>query len=124
MHADNKAVALNFLKLVAHGNVDEGYEKYVDMDGKHHNVYFSAGFQQLKDAMKESHAKEPNKEFTPRTVICDGDLVAVHSHLKRSSDAPEIQVVHIFRFVDGKIVEMWDCGQEIPKNNPNTDGAF
>jgi predicted SnoaL-like aldol condensation-catalyzing enzyme len=94
------------------------------MTGKHHNVYFPAGFQHLKEAMKESHAKEPNKEFKPKTVLCDSDLVVVHSHLKRAADVPEIQVVHMFRITNGKIVEMWDCGQEIPKDNPNADGAF
>ncbi len=32
--------------------------------------------------------------------------------------------MHIFRLDDGKIVEMRDCGQAIPENSPNSDGAF
>lgn len=120
----NKEVAVTFLQLVASGHVDEGYESYVDMNGRHHNAYFPAGFEALKQAMKESHEKEPNKQFTPKHVLCDGDLVAVYSQLIRMADAPEIAVVHMFRIKDGKIVEMWDVGQEIPESNPNIDGAF
>ncbi len=37
---------------------------------------------------------------------------------------PGIAVVHLFRFQAGKIVEMWDCGQQLPADSPNTDGAF
>jgi predicted SnoaL-like aldol condensation-catalyzing enzyme len=33
-------------------------------------------------------------------------------------------VVHILRFEGGKIVEMWDVGQEIPKDSPNALGVF
>jgi hypothetical protein len=35
-----------------------------------------------------------------------------------------MSVVHMFRIRNGKIAEMWDCGQQIPKDSPNTDGAF
>lgn len=110
--------------MAAAGQVNEAYEMYVDMSGKHHNVYFPAGFAALKLAMIDSHSAEPNKTFTPINAICEGDLVAVHSRLIRQKDAPEISVVHILRVKNGKIVEMWDTGAEIPANSPNIDGAF
>ena len=124
MHEDTKDFALRFLTLAASGKVDEAYDKYVDMQGKHHNVFFPAGFSALKKAMKDSHAQEPNKQFTPQNVLCDGDLVAVHSRLIRARGGPEISVVHMFRIENGKIVEMWDTGMEVPLDSPNTDGAF
>jgi len=30
----------------------------------------------------------------------------------------------LFRFEDGKIVELWDFGQPVPAESPNTDGLF
>ena len=124
MSQDKKDIAVQFLTLAASGKVDEAYETYVDMNGKHHNVYFPTGFPALKEAMKEAHEQSPNKSFTPKTVLCEGDLVAVHSSVIRESDAPEISVVHMFRIESGKIVEMWDTGIEVPADSPNTDGAF
>jgi hypothetical protein len=32
--------------------------------------------------------------------------------------------VHILRFERGRIVEMWDLGQEIPEDSPNALGMF
>jgi predicted SnoaL-like aldol condensation-catalyzing enzyme len=119
-----KDIALAFLKTVTDGSIDEAYEKYVEMSGKHHNVYTPAGFTALKDGMQENETQMPNKKFTPKTVIADGELVAVHSHLVLKADMPDMSVVHMFRIRNGKIAEMWDCGQQIPKDSPNTDGAF
>ncbi|PIN74696.1 polyketide cyclase [Candidatus Woesearchaeota archaeon CG10_big_fil_rev_8_21_14_0_10_37_12] len=112
------------MQLVVKGKIDEAYKKYVDMTGKHHNVYFPKGFPVLQVAMKESHAELPNKKLIIKNILGDGDLVAVHSRLVRSKDELDISVVHLFRFKKGKIVEMWDTGQAIPSNCPNKDGAF
>jgi predicted SnoaL-like aldol condensation-catalyzing enzyme len=32
--------------------------------------------------------------------------------------------VHIFRFEQGRIVELWDLGQEVPESSPNQYGMF
>ena len=117
-----KNITVNFLKLVISGKIDEAYEKYVDMKGKHHNVYFPDGFSSLKDAMKENHKVFPNKLFEIKQSVAEDNMVAVHSHLRLGEK--QMTVVHIFRFENGKIIEMWDVGQEIPANNPNKDGAF
>ena len=137
----NKRAALLFLKMVIAGKIDEAYEKYVDMDGKHHNTYFAAGFPLLRDAMKENHVKFPKKKFTVNKVLADGDLVVTHSHLLFNPKEPGMSVVHMFRFgtarskskgsksskgsmEERRIVEMWDCGQLIPKDMQNKGGAF
>ena len=103
-----KQAAVEFLQLVVAGHIDEGYKRFVDMNGKHHNVFFPAGFGALKKAMAENHVELPNKQFTPINVIADGDFVAVHSHLVLQKSDQEMAVVHIFRFHGDKIVEMWD----------------
>jgi predicted SnoaL-like aldol condensation-catalyzing enzyme len=122
--ADNREAALGFLKLVIGGEIDEAYRTYVRAGGKQHNVYFAAGFAALREAMKENQVQFPNKRMTVKNVLSDGDLVAVHSHVELGDGEPGIIAVHLFRFEDGKIVEMWDCGQAIPAESPNVDGAF
>ncbi|HUI31186.1 MAG TPA: nuclear transport factor 2 family protein [Candidatus Acidoferrales bacterium] len=119
-----KHAAAEFLQLVIAGKFDEAYGKYVDMDGRHHNVFFQAGFTTLKKAMAENHVQFPDKKLTIKNIIGDDDLVAVHSHLMFKSGEKGMVVVHMFRFKDDKIVEMWDYGQVIPDDSPNKDGAF
>ena len=121
---DYKHMATHFLELVIANKIDEAYEKYVNMNGKHHNVYTPTGFDNLKKGMKENEARMPNKKFTIKNVICEGEMVAVYSHLKFKPDELGLSVVHIFRFKHNKIIEMWDCAQQIPKDSPNKDGAF
>ncbi|MEN9626346.1 MAG: hypothetical protein RL557_674 [archaeon] len=117
-------MALDFLQMIVEGNIDQAYEKYVDMSGKHHNAYFPAGFHSLKKAMKENHKQFPHKQLAMKHALADGDFVAVHSHVVLTPGEAGIAVVHLFRFDGGKIVEMWDCGQVLNKDSPNKDGAF
>jgi len=120
----HKERAMQFLQLVVAGRIDEAYERYVDMSGRHHNPSSAAGFPALKQAMVENHAAFPEKRITIRNVISDGNLVAVHSHVELDPGDKHIAVVHIFRFSGKRITEMWDIGQPLPGDAPNNDGAF
>ena len=94
-----KNIATDFLKLASSGKVREAYEKYVSLDFKHHNAYFKGDRQSLLEAMEEASVKSPNKSIEIVRVLEDGDLVATHSRVLRADqNAPEIAVVHIFRF--------------------------
>ena len=117
-------IATSFLRMCARGEVRDAYDRYVSQDFVHHNAWFAGDRESLLRAMEESAAKEPNKSFEVRQVIDGGDKVAVLSHLKRVDAGLEYAVVHIARIVDGKIVELWDLGQEIPKDSPNELGMF
>jgi len=118
----NKELAVDFLQLVVAGKIDEAYNKHVELSGKHHNAFFPAGFRALQQAMQEDHVQSPDKHITVVNVIAENDLVAVHSHLVRGAD--HMAVVHLFRCRNNKIVELWDCGQVLPPDSPNIDGAF
>jgi predicted SnoaL-like aldol condensation-catalyzing enzyme len=119
-----KESAVDFLQLVVAGSIDEAYESYVNMHGKHHNMYYSADFTSLKNGMIEDQAQFPSKRLMVKNVLGDGNLVAVHSNLILKPGEPGMAVVHIFRFDKGKIIEMWDVGQTIPLETPNRIGAF
>lgn len=120
----HKESAVDFLQLVIAGQIDEAYRNYVNMHGRHHNLYYTADFTALKRGMIENHAQFPDKRIMVKNVLGDGDLVAVHSNVIMKDGEPGISVVHIFRFEDGKIFEMWDVGQAIPANTRNQLGAF
>lgn len=120
----HKESAVDFLQLVVEGKIEEAYDNYINMHGKHHNVYYSAEFTSLKKGMIENHTQHPNNRLMVKNVLGEGDMVAVHSNIVTKAGEPGIAVVHLFRFEGGKIVEMWDVGQAIPLDTPNRFGAF
>lgn len=120
----NPEIATEFLAMTASGKVREAFERHVAQTFTHHNAYFPGDRESLLLAMEQSAASEPNKSFTVKQVIDTGDRVVVFSHLQRVQAGQEYAVVHILRFEDAMIVEMWDIGQEIPKDSLNALGVF
>jgi len=121
--SDRKQAAISFLKLASSGKLDEAYSN-VSQNFRHHNPYFRGNAESLKAGMAEAHQKFPDTTLEVQHVFEADDLVAVHSRVRHSPDTPEIAVVHIFRFEGDRIVEMWDVGQEAPKDSPNENGMF
>lgn len=119
-----KEIAKNFLKLAAKGHPHEAFRLYVGKDFKHHNTHFKGDGETLMLAMEESARTNPNKVFKIHHILADGDLVAVHSHLKQTPSDIGFAVVHILKFDSDKIVELWDLGQPIPKDSINENGMF
>ncbi|MFC5602820.1 ester cyclase [Sporosarcina koreensis] len=116
--------AVNFLQLIVAGEIDEAYAKYTSPELRHHNPYFPGDGESLKNAMKENDGKSPNKTLEVKQTIEEGERVMVYSHIKQNHEDLGAAVVHIFRFHEGKIVEMWDVGQPVPEESPNENGMF
>ena len=75
--------------------------------------------------MAEAHRKSPNKLIDVKRVFADGDFVITHSRVVRGDPSEQdVAVVHIFRFDDDKVVELWDVGQLLIRDSPNENGAF
>ncbi|MXO05409.1 ester cyclase [Flavobacterium sp. HBTb2-11-1] len=119
-----KEIAKNFLKLAAKGHSHEGFRLYVGKNFKHHNPHFKGDAETLMLAMEESARTNPNKVFKIHHILEDDKFVAVHSHLKQNSEDIGFAVVHILKFKDDKIVELWDLGQPVPKDSINENGMF
>jgi predicted SnoaL-like aldol condensation-catalyzing enzyme len=119
-----KQAAVEFLQLVVAGRIDEAYQKHVDMQGKHHNPDYPAGFPALKEAMIENHVQFPIKQITVKNVLGEGDLVAVHSQIVLRPGEPGLVAMHLFHFHGDRIIELWDCGHPVPADSPNKDGVF
>ena len=124
MANQNKDAAVSFLKMASSGNVREAYSKFVGPGFRHHNPYFEGSAETLMTAMQENARENPNNTLDVKRVIVEGDLVAVHSHVRQNPDDLGGAVVHLFRFEEGLIVELWDLGQPVPEESPNQYGMF
>jgi predicted SnoaL-like aldol condensation-catalyzing enzyme len=120
----HREIATAFLEMAVSGKVREAYRKYVGLNFRHHNAYFEGDRESLMLAMEDDAAKNPGKKLRVKLTLEDKDLVATYSHVQQNPKDLGIAVVHIFRFDDDRIVELWDIGLEIPKNSPNKNGMF
>ena len=120
----NKDAAVSFLKMASSGDVREAYAKFVGPGFKHHNPFFEGSPETLMVAMEENARDNPNKTFDVKRAIAEGDLMAVHSHVRLKPGDLGSAVVHLFRFEEGRIVELWDLGQPVPEESPNQYGMF
>jgi predicted SnoaL-like aldol condensation-catalyzing enzyme len=124
MSNKNKDTAVSFLEMASTGKVDEAYSKFVGDGFKHHNPYFEGSAKALHAAMKENAIQNPTKAIDVKRVIAEGEFVMVHFLVKHKPDELGVAVMQIFRFENGKIVEMWDLGQQVPAESPNQHGMF
>lgn len=119
-----KDKAVHYLQMIVAGKIDEAYEKYVSPGLIHHNPYFPGDGASLKQAMKENDGMSPNKTLEVKQTIEEGERVMVFSHIKQNPDDLGAAAVHIFRFLKGEIVEMWDVSQPVLEDSPNEHGMF
>lgn len=124
MVIDNKSKAVSFLTLASSGKVNKAFAEFVGSGFKHHNPFFNGTVEALQAGMEENARQNPNKIMEVKRVIAENDIVVTHSHVRQNPEALGAAVVHIFRFEDEKIVELWDLGQPIPEMSPNQFGMF
>lgn len=119
-----KEAATGFLKMVAARNVREAYDKYIAPNFIHHNQFFKGDRQALLSAMEKAAQANPGKIVDIKRTLEDGDFVMTLSHIKQNGPDPGGAVVHLFRFENDKVVELWDLGQPIMQDSPNENGVF
>lgn len=118
-----KAIALDFMRRLRAGDRD-GATRLVAPNARHHSAYFAAGMPALIDAAVQAASQAPDRTMDVKLVVSDGDYVVIHSHVLHALRDRGASVVHIFRFQNGLIVELWDVGQPVPAEMPNADGMF
>jgi predicted SnoaL-like aldol condensation-catalyzing enzyme len=66
----------------------------------------------------------PELRYDIKRIISDGDMVWVHSHVTTSPEDRGQAVVDIFRLENGKVVEHWDVGTQVPEKPMNDNTMF
>jgi predicted SnoaL-like aldol condensation-catalyzing enzyme len=117
-------IAMSFLELASSGQVDRAFGDHVTEGFQHHDPYVPRETESLSQAMKQNADEHPDKVFEVQRVLEDGDLVAVHSRVRLDPGGPDAAVVHIFRFENDRIAELWDVAAPVPDGSPNQNGAF
>lgn len=116
--------SVSFLKLASSGKVKEAYSRYVGDGFRHHNPFYEGSAESLQAGMEENARQHPDKVLDVKRVIAEGEFVVVHSHIRQKPGDSGAAVVHIFRFENGRIVELWDLGQPVSEESPNQYGMF
>jgi predicted SnoaL-like aldol condensation-catalyzing enzyme len=119
-----KERALSFLRMVANADVRRAFDAHVSPHFRHHNPHFPGDALSLASAMEQNVAANPGQVLHIERAIEEGDLVAVHSRVRMGADAPDVALVHIFRFEGDRIAELWDIAQPPPAESPNEHGMF
>jgi predicted SnoaL-like aldol condensation-catalyzing enzyme len=119
-----KDSAIAFLSMSSSGQVEEAYRQFVGNGFRHHNPYFHGDADSLMRGMQENADKNPEKILEVQRAIQEDGLVAVHSRVRQDPSDRGGAVVHIFRFENGKIAELWDIGQAEPDESMNENGMF
>ena len=121
---NRKDIATTFLQEAAAGRLQQVFANHVHPDFRHHNPWFPSDGASLRIAMEENARRNPGKQLVVHHALEDGDLVAVHSHVRHNAEERGYVLVHIFRFEGAKIAELWDIAMEIPADSPNQGGLF
>lgn len=120
----NREIAIDFLTRAARGEARDAMGRYAAPDFLHHNPWLAPDAESLASAMDANARENPQKELHVQRTIAEGPLVVVHARVQHGPGEQPAAVVHIFRFEDGRIREMWDIGEETPAESPNTAGMF
>lgn len=122
----NKKIVLDFYNLAfGQGKFKEAREKYMGDTYIQHNPTVPDGPEAFVNAMTTFTQKFPELKGEVKRVIAEGDMVMLHVHTKTTPDARGRAVIDIFRVDEnGKIVEHWDVGQDIPEKSANSNTMF
>jgi predicted SnoaL-like aldol condensation-catalyzing enzyme len=120
----HKDICVSFLQAAAAGRAREQARPYVAPHFRHHNPYFAGDADSLLGAMDDNARANPHKRLDILHTLEDGNFVAVHSRVQHGPDDLGAAVVHLFRFEGDRVAELWDVGQQTPKDSPNQHGMF
>lgn len=102
----------------------EAFETYGGPDYIQHNPTAPDGKEAVIALLSGWLPTVPDLHYDIKRIISDGDMVWVHSHVTRGADDRGMVVVDIFRLEDGKVVEHWDVGTEVPEKALNDNTMF
>jgi predicted SnoaL-like aldol condensation-catalyzing enzyme len=120
-----KAMVTAFYKMVFYDHkVAQAFKTYVGATYKQHNPLVPDGIEPSVAFLSKRFETNPQAINEIKSVIADGDLVAVHVHSRSNDSDRGRAIVDIFRVENGKIIEHWDVIQPVPENAQNNNTMF
>ncbi|MEU6374524.1 nuclear transport factor 2 family protein [Streptomyces sp. NPDC046909] len=120
---NKKLVTAAFDQLLVQKDLS-AIDRYWGPEYDQHNPNIPNGVAGVKSGLGAFFKQFPQLKVTPKRVIAEGDLVAVHSHYVNAPGERGQAIVDLFRVRGGKIVEHWDVIQDVPESSANDNGMF
>ncbi len=112
-----------FDELMVHKDLT-ALDRYWDAGYLQHNPQMQNGVAAGKVGLGGCFATAPQLTVTPKRVIAEGDLVAVHSlYVNYPGDRGTV-ILDLFRVRHGKILEHWDITQSVPETSADGNGMI
>ncbi len=115
----NAEAVVEFVQLIMNDhNFDEILQRYTGSPYKQHNRNIADGIEGVVKTLSDLVKNAPEFSYDVKHIYVDGEYVILHSHatLKakhRGDDSQGLNIVDIWRVVDGRLVEHWDAIQGI-----------
>jgi predicted SnoaL-like aldol condensation-catalyzing enzyme len=123
--AANKKIAVEFFNvLLVEKKPREAFQRYAGENYIQHNPVAADGHEPAIKFLSDWFAKNPRAIIQIKRVIAEGDIVAIHHHMRTSPEARGSAAVDMFRVQNGKVVEHWDVVQPIPEKSANPHPMF
>ena len=97
--------------------------RYLAAEYHQHNPGIASGSAGLREQFASFFQQFPGLIVERKRVIADGDLVAIHAHVRLTPEDRGQAVLDIFRVRNG-IVEHWDVVQAVPETSLNDNTMF
>jgi predicted SnoaL-like aldol condensation-catalyzing enzyme len=120
----NKKNVVEFYEKALNQKDFEAAARYLGPRYTQHNPVAADGPEGLKAFIQFLRDKFPSSRSEIKRVFADGDYVIVHVHAMREPGTRGRAIIDIFKLENGKIVEHWDVGQDIPEKPANPNGMF
>ena len=121
----NKKLAVDFFNMVFSAKKpQEAFDKYASKNYIQHNPVAADGPAPAIKFLSEWFVKNPRAIIEIKRVIAEGDMVAIHHHMRTSPEVRGMAAVDMFRVENGKVVEHWDVVQPMPEKSANDHPMF
>ncbi|MEO7992566.1 MAG: ester cyclase [Chryseolinea sp.] len=119
---ENKKLVADFYQEVFGDKDVNSIDKYIGDTYVQHNPSVGDGKEALKQAATQWFTGAPKEKIDVQHLNAEGDLVYIHTKSKMGPKT--ISIIDIFKIENGKIVEHWDVGQEVPEKSANAHPMF
>lgn len=99
-------------------------DRFIAEDYVQHSTAASGGREGLRAFLDDRRAGFPEVDIRIMHSYADGDFTIFHIHTIRHPGDPGMNIVDIFRHVDGRVQEHWEVLQLIPETLPHDNGIF